>query len=103
MIQEEEMNASTIKKSTALATVLATTAIAAPASALPIEYMQPGDPGGPSHAARISEVPSAVTVDSPSGFDWGDAGIGAAGTLSLLALGAGSVIAARRRLRAPAS
>jgi len=93
------MSTSTIKKSTALATVLATAAVAAPASALPIEYMQPAHTGDSSKQTRTIEV----TADSPSGFDWGDAGIGAAGTLSLLALGAGSVVAARRRLRAPAS
>ena len=97
------MSTSTIKKSTALATVLATAAIATPASALPIEYMQPGGPGGSSQPTRTIEVPRTVTVNSPSGFDWGDAGIGAAGTLSLLALGAGSVLVARRRLGARAS
>jgi hypothetical protein len=97
------MNASTIKKSMALATVLATTAITAPASALPIEYMQAGGPGGSSQPPRSTEVTRTVTVDSSSGFDWGDAGIGAAGALSLLALGAGSALVARRRLGARAS
>jgi uncharacterized protein (TIGR03382 family) len=91
------MNASTIKKSTALATVLASAAIASPASALPIEVIESGAPGSGGQPARTIEAPRTVTVDSPSGFDWGDAGIGAAGTLSLLALGAGSVLVARRR------
>jgi hypothetical protein len=37
------------------------------------------------------------TVEVPaSGFDWGDAGIGAAGVLSLLGLGAGAVVVGRR-------
>jgi len=97
------MSTSTIKRSTALATVIATAAIASPASALPIEYMQPADAGGGGQPARTVEVSRTVTVDSPSGFDWGDAGIGAAGTLSLLALGAGSVLVARRRLGTRAS
>ena len=97
------MTTSTIKKSTALATVLAAAAIATPASAAPIESMLPSDPGTSSQAARAIEVPRTVTVTSPSGFDWGDAGIGAAGTVSLLALGAGSVLVTRRSLRAPAS
>lgn len=97
------MSTSTITKGTALATVIATAAVAAPASALPIEYMQSGAPGGSSQPTRTIEVPRTVTVDSPSGFDWGDAGIGAAGALSLLALGGGSVLVARRRLGARAS
>ena len=39
-----------------------------------------------------------VRVSAPGGFDWGDAGIGAAGALGLSmgALGGGLVIAARR-------
>ena len=97
------MSTSIIKKSTALAAVLAAAAIATPASAAPIESMLPSDPGGSSQPARTLEVPRTVTVTSPSGFDWGDAGIGAAGTLSLLALGAGSVLVLRRSVRVPAS
>ena len=97
------MTTSIIKKSTALATVLAAAAIAAPAGAAPIETVRPGDLEGSSQAARTIEVPRTVTVASPTGFDWGDAGVGAAGTLSLLALGAGSLLVARRSLRAPAS
>ena len=44
-----------------------------------------------------------VRVSTPGGFDWGDASIGAAGALglSMVALGGGLVIAARRS-RAPA-
>ena len=97
------MTTSTIKKSTALATVLAAAAFATPAGAAPIESMLPSDAGGSGQPARTIEGPPTVTVSSPSGFDWGDAGIGAAGTLSLLTLGAGSVLVARRSLRAPAS
>jgi hypothetical protein len=39
-----------------------------------------------------------VRVSAPGGFDWGDAGIGAAGALglSMLAIGGGLVLAARR-------
>ena len=97
------MTTSTIKTSTALATVLAAAAIATPAGAAPVESILPRDPGGSSQPAPTIEVPSTVTAGSPSGFDWGDAGIGAAGTLSLLALGASSVLITRRSLRAPAS
>src|SRR6187551_2564735 len=97
------MTLSINKKSTALATVLAAAALATPASAAPIESMLPSHPGGSGQTAPAAEVPSTATVSSPSGFDWGDAGIGAAGTISLLTLGAGSVLVARRGLRAPAS
>ena len=41
---------------------------------------------------RIVEVPS-------SGFEWGDAGIGAAGTLAVVALGAGAGMAGAQRRR----
>jgi hypothetical protein len=48
-----------------------------------------------------------VRVPAPGGFDWGDAGIGAAGGLglSMLAIGGGLVIAQRRerRTRGPAA
>jgi hypothetical protein len=44
----------------------------------------------PPAATRIVEVRSG------GGFDWGDAGLGAAGMLSLLGLGAGAVVVARR-------
>ena len=97
------MTTNTLNKSTALATVLAAAAIATPASAAPIESMLPSDPGSSSQAARAVEMPRTVTVTSPSRFDWGDAGIGAAGMASLLALGAGSVLVTRRSVRAPAS
>jgi hypothetical protein len=40
------------------------------------------------------------TVEVPaSGFDWCDAGLGAAGMLSLLGLGAGAVLIGRRSRR----
>jgi len=79
------------KTTTAIA-VLATAAIAAPTAGA-----SPADSAQPAAAAR---TPPAVTrtVDAPSsGFDWADAGLGAAGTLSLLALGAGGVAVTRRR------
>ena len=41
---------------------------------------------------RIVEVPS-------SGFEWGDAGIGAAGMLGIVALGAGAGLAGAQRRR----
>jgi hypothetical protein len=46
------------------------------------------------------QIPATVVRDTPSsGFDWGDAGIGAAGMLALFGIGTGSalLIAGRRR------
>jgi hypothetical protein len=50
-------------------------------------------------SSEIVATPSVVEVQAPSGFDWGDAGIGAAGMLALFSIAAGSVllIAGRRR------
>jgi hypothetical protein len=54
----------------------------------------------------ISEVratPAVITVHEPSGgFDWGDAGIGAAGALALFSIAGGSalMLSERRRRRA---
>ena len=56
------MTTSTIKKSTALATVLAAAAFATPAGAAPIESMLPSDAGGSGQPARTIEGPPTVTV-----------------------------------------
>jgi hypothetical protein len=50
-------------------------------------------------SSDIRATPSVVEVEAPSGFDWGDAGIGAAGMLALFSIAAGSLllIAGRRR------
>ncbi len=88
------------KKSGFLATALAGAALIAPAAqARPID-----DPALPPAAtARFAVAPSVLSGSQPqaassadTGFDWGDAGIGAAVTLSLLGLGAGTAGALRR-------
>jgi hypothetical protein len=38
---------------------------------------------------------TTVTIVEPSGFDWGDAGVGAAGAVGLMLLGAGVVLVRR--------
>ena len=51
-------------------------------------------------AGEISASSPVVTVSAPSGgFDWGDAGIGAAGMVALFSIAAGSalLLASRRR------
>jgi hypothetical protein len=79
---------------------LAVAAIAAPsAAAQPIE---PSLPSGDDHGPMPQVVTRTVTVES-GGFDWGDAGIGAAGMLSVLAVGAGAVVVVRRGQRSHAT
>lgn len=59
--------------------------------------------GWPSTASRSSAA-SAVRPTAPAsqaGFEWGDAGIGAAGVLALIGTGAGATLVIRRRVREP--
>ncbi|MFZ0378695.1 MAG: hypothetical protein WCD11_24625 [Solirubrobacteraceae bacterium] len=63
----------------------------------------PGGLAGPvvrGHTADATSVRPA-RVSSQGGFQWDDAGIGAAGILALLGLGAGSVTAITRRRTHP--
>jgi hypothetical protein len=80
---------------TTAAIALALSAIAAPAASAKIPPPDPGyEPG--------TTGPTIVRVNAPSGsgFDWGDAGIGAAGGLALAMLGVGGGLAiAQRRER----
>jgi hypothetical protein len=86
-----------------LAALLVIAALAAPAaSARPIDrVLPPGtthetvNEGAPS---QVGSVPVSVQpVDTSSdGFDWGDAGIGAAAMLTLLGLGTGALLVGRR-------
>src|SRR4051794_31241829 len=46
----------------------------------------------PVQAASAPQVVSLGTTSSSSGFQWEDAGIGAAGMLALMSLGAGTVL-----------
>ena len=51
-------------------------------------------------SAEISATPPVVAVSAPSGgFDWGDAGIGAAGMLALFSIAAGSALLLTGRRR----
>ena len=90
---------------TTAAAVLAAAAIAPPsAAAKPVDPALPaginaglGPSSGLETIARPADGSSvAAPADSSGGFDWGDAGIGAAGMLSLVGLGAGSVVLIRR-------
>jgi hypothetical protein len=91
-----------ISTSIVLALALATTA--APASARPFDlnangsYVPAGSPSMLSQTAPpaqpVSSSPTIVRVTAGnSGFDWGDAGIGAAGGIALSMIGLGGVLA----------
>ena len=85
---------------TAIATMLLSAAIAAPvATARPdIPYKR----SVPVPQATVSEpAPVVVQTSAARGFDWGDAGIGAAGALGLgaLAFGGVSLMSGARRQR----
>jgi hypothetical protein len=75
------------------AAIAAGAAVAAPSAGAREADYTPRPAVAASHApqatARIVEVRSG-------GFDWGEAGLGAAGALSLLGLGAGAVVVTRR-------
>jgi hypothetical protein len=75
-----------LKKTTALALALGAI-LPATATAKPVGP----DPSGPSFA--IPQTPVVRITTPASGFDWGDAGIGAAGGLALAMLGVGGGLA----------
>jgi hypothetical protein len=83
-----------LKKAAALTLALAA-AVPAAATARPVGP----DPSGASYA--IPQTPVVRITTPASGFDWGDAGIGAAGGLALamLGLGGGLVISHQRPRR----
>jgi hypothetical protein len=85
---------------TTLALALATAAVApSVASARPIELLAPPVAPSPQSTAHV------VTVPATSGFDWGDAGIGAAAGLgfSALTIGGSLVLVGKRRNRSYAT
>jgi hypothetical protein len=85
-----------LRRGIALATVVG--AVAAPTAwAAPVD-----PPGVDSGYTRPYSPTSERTQPGPvasDGFDWGDAGIGAAGVAALVAIGAGATLAVGRRPR----
>jgi hypothetical protein len=83
-----------LKKATALTLALGAI-VPATATAKPIGP----DPTGASYT--IPQTPVVRIIAPASGFDWGDAGIGAAGglALSMTAVGAGLALSQRRSRR----
>lgn len=80
-----------------LALAAAMSALAAPAAtALPAEQLTPGAADARDDMAVPVRV---VEVQTDRGFDWGDAGIGAAGMLALAVIGAGTAVATGHRVQ----
>ncbi len=86
-----------------LATVAVIASASAPSTAYARLNLENGSPPPPpavnwqavQNATRPSARPAATA--SPQGFQWDDAGIGAAGALVLLGVGSGAAVALRRR------
>lgn len=75
--------------------VIAVAGVPAAAVARPLE-----DPAGSSFSATPPVVQSSApqpAAQAEQGFEWGDAGVGAAGMLVLVGVGSGAVVAVRRR------
>ncbi len=87
--------------STALVLVLVLGVSAASASARPFDINANGSyvPAGAASMQAtkpgnsVSRPPVIVRVAAPGGFDWGDAGIGAAGGIALSMVGLGAALA----------
>jgi hypothetical protein len=92
-----------IKSSLALALALGAI-VPASASARPQPDNGPYWPGAVRHSAQTVSTtqrpPQAIVqVNTSDGFDWGDAGIGAAGAVGLTALAMGGAVMVRRHGR----
>ena len=77
---------------TAVTLAIAGAAVAAPSAGARVADLHL-PPAGASHAPRAT---TRIVEVRAGGFDWGDAGLGAAGMLSLLGVGAGAVLVTRR-------
>ena len=82
-----------------LAVVFVVAALSAPvAVAAPVEERFPGlsDQGTNADLGTVPEPPAATPSE---GFDWGDAGIGAAGAIAIIAITGGLALEYGRRHR----
>jgi hypothetical protein len=91
-----------IQRVAAAATVVAVAAAPSAAYAR-LNLDPPTAPVVNSHTIQHAALPTAATASTPSsqGFQWGDAGIGAAGALVLVSVGSGTMLARRRRSHHP--
>jgi hypothetical protein len=77
--------------------IAAGAAVAVPSAGARVADFEPPAAVAGSHATPPAPHVATRTVEvRSSGFAWGDAGLGAAGMLSLLGVGAGAVVVARR-------
>ncbi len=82
------------------AAIVAPTAMAQPIDApLPDVQSTAAQPqhSDPYSSFETSKPVAGAVQASDSGFDWGDAGIGATGVLALVAIASGALVATRRR------
>jgi hypothetical protein len=91
-----------MKKTTAGLLVVAAIAAPAAANARPLDPVRP--PVVTQNATDPDPSPIVAPKTSSGGFDWADAGIGAATVLTVIGLGAGTALVVRRaRERRPAT
>jgi hypothetical protein len=82
------------KRTLAAATVIITAGLPAVAVATPDGV----PPGAPSTASPPPvEIVATPAMNADPGFQWGDAGLGAAGMALLVGVGSGAAVVARRR------
>ena len=78
-----------------LAAALVTAAVAAPAASARVN--SDARVTQPTSSSNTTAPPQSTTVVKSSGFDWGDAGIGAGAALALVVTGLGARIAVGHR------
>ena len=89
-------------KRTMIAALLVAAAILTPSSASARILLDRQAPAEYTQEAGTT-VPQIAGVQSSNGFDWADAGIGAAATLVLLGACTGTVVVRRRQVHHPAT
>jgi hypothetical protein len=80
-----------------LLTAVAVTAVALPAGAQARPFFDTPSDAQPVHAAPLMKVAQEPAANGSAGFQWDDAGIGAAGAIVLVGVGAGAATTIRRR------
>jgi hypothetical protein len=83
----------------AVATMAAVAAIGAPTATARVALDPPAGSQSNSSSALVSSTAPTSGQTGSSGFDWGDAGVGAAGAILILGLGTGGIAVRRTRGR----
>jgi hypothetical protein len=79
----------------AAAAVIVAASLPSAAAATPL--YQHHDTGGVGATPAFQSVTAEAAPDAQQGFQWDDAGLGAAGMLVLVGAGSGTLVAVRRR------